>query len=202
MKECNKISLNWHKNVSSWCSVNDAIQKPSSQWPVYEKYIAQLNYFFRLQLEHDTVLNGVAFANAVCRTPTMDVRRHHYFIGKDDISNYKHKKQFIALNYVESTAIAVCGFDNDKLPIVSRKTNASWTRDRLWGRYSVSSLLEKLYFIELHPERLIKNLRQARERTRLTDLNGGMEEDDTNTTDYRTIDKDEDGTKVFEAVRL
>ncbi len=61
MKECNKILLNWHKNVGSWCSVNDAIQKPSGQWPVYEKYIAQLNYFFRLQLEHDTVLNGVAF---------------------------------------------------------------------------------------------------------------------------------------------
>ncbi len=66
-------------------------------------------------------------------------------------------------------------------------------------QFSMESLL---YFIELHPERLIKNIRQARERTRLTDLNGGMEEDDTNTTDYRTIDKDEDGTKVFEAVRL
>ncbi len=201
LKECNKIKQNWYKSVGSWCSVNDAIMD-GGEWPTHKKYMAQLNYFFRLRFQNDSVLHGLAFANAVCRTVIRDNHRHHYYIGNDDSRSYKSSLQFVALNYVESTSIAVCAFDSTGLPIISRKTNASWTRDRLWGRYSVDCALDRLYFIELHPERLIKNLRVARQRTTLTDLDGGMEEDFTNTTDYCTIDKDEDGTKVFEKMSL
>jgi hypothetical protein len=227
--ERNILSYTWDYNVGSWCLVTDAYQPNDSaasrqsrktQKKVsagktgrktrtgklieYRRYAALLNYFFRLVLPTDPVLHGLSLASAFLRklddSRNVDEGRGgHYFVHSDDSIDYHPHKQFIVLNYVDSTAIGVCGLDESGMPIISDTCNAKWVNDK-YLTFSKEPL-DKLFILPLHPERLIPNLERVHQN------NGDDQEGEdavvfekgyTNTTDYDTIDKDVDGTKVFE----
>jgi hypothetical protein len=88
----------------------------------------------------------------------------------------------------------VCGVDEKGMPILSNTCTAKWVNDS-YLKLSKEPL-HKLFIIPLHPERLIPNVVKTSEGDDVEDAK--FDKDCTYTTDYATIDLDQDGTKVFE----
>jgi len=158
---------------------------------VSRQYVGQFNYFFRIRIKSDRLLNNLPFASAVLRKPTFDKSRHHNFISGEDKDSYYPHKQFVSLNYIDSTAIAISALDEQSFPLLNPKVRSKWILDKSYLLISANSLLDRLYFIELHPERLIKKV-VLDESNKYVDVSWEM------TTDYRTVLHDEDHTKTPE----
>jgi hypothetical protein len=159
----NVLRENWHQvyQYSGWCRVHDKFLNDEGEISV-TTYFAQLNYFFRLYLPSDSLINGVAFANAVLRTPTtktIDPNRGHFCVSPNDVQSFYPHKHFIALNFVVATAIAVSALDHRNRPIMN-PTMIAQTLDEVIKEYLPiispcdPSGVAKLYMIEIHKERL------------------------------------------------
>lgn len=177
------------KQINAWCRISDYVLGTGALTKI--TYFGQLNYCFRLLFQHDRTANGLAFANVVLRKPTFDINRCHHYISADDKLSYNPNKQFISLNYIDSSALGICGLDEGGMPIVSPFIKQQWKLDISYLLYSTKQL-NRLYFIELHPERLVKIVAKNAKGDYVDDAFGQM------TTDYRTILHDEDATKAFE----
>lgn len=183
----NVLSNNWYvqPQINSWCKISDYyvhyITKLTKQVKK-RHYLGQLNYFFRLYLPCDTMLNGVAFANVVLRqTDFSPIRGCHSIVMRrgeyEDHSYYPHK-QFVPVNYIDSTALSVTAFDVKEMPMMSPTATMKRAKDivkdyPLCYSNEASSDVFRLDFVELHKERLH--------------------------LEYLSIEQDRDSTKVFES---
>jgi hypothetical protein len=164
----NDLSKNWYQTLqySSWARVRDwytLLDNSTSETVAIRDrtYFAQLNYFFRLYIPNDKLLNGLAFANSVLRNPgssTIDKVRRHFWVDPSAKSYHPHK-HFISLNYFEGTALAVSALDDDSLPIINPLRAAKVLNNLVIGYPLIisdqdSSCVDRLYFIELHNERM------------------------------------------------
>lgn len=185
-RDVNRLRDNWYvqQQINGWCGVTDYyvhyITKHTKQVKK-RRYMAQLNYFFRLFIPCDKIVHGVAFANAVLRQADYSPVRGCYSIAVnrgvlEDESYYPHK-QFIPLNYIDSTAFSVTAFDESDLPMMSPTATLRRAKDvikdyPLSFSKGASTDVARLDFVQLHKERLH--------------------------LDYLSIEDDVDGTKVFE----
>ncbi len=62
------------------------------------------------------MVHGLAFANAVLRKTAYHIKRCSHYISGDDSNWFYQDKQFICLNYVKSTAIAISGLTSEIVP--------------------------------------------------------------------------------------
>lgn len=185
--ESNVLAKNWSDSAhfSSFFRATDYyIKHPNDRRrrKVEEKVrFGQVNYFFRLFVPSDPVINGLPFANVTLRKAVYDKQRWHYKIDVDDRISYDGSKQFIPLNYFNSTAIATSVMDPGGLPMLNPASVMRYSRKAI-KEYPLKFSKEKadkaknIYLVELHPER----------------FGGGFE--------YETVAEDKDGTKVFEEV--
>eukprot|EP01034_Spumella_vulgaris_P021769 gene21769-27829_t len=108
----------------------------------------------------DPILHGCPFANITLRRATQDAKRGgHHYVDMNDSQTYVGDKQFISLNYVDSTAVALSALDQHSLPVMNpsqvRRNMKFAPKDyKLMFSKVRSDELERLYFIELHKERL------------------------------------------------
>jgi hypothetical protein len=163
----NELNKNWYSTLqySSWARVKDwytLVNNSKSEFvPVAARtYFAQLNYFFRLYIPSDKLLNGLAFANSVLRFPStvIDKNRRHFWVDPSAKSYHPHK-HFVSMNYFEGTALAVSALDDESLPIINPMRAAKVLNNLVIGYPLVisdqdSSCVDRLYFIELHNERM------------------------------------------------
>ncbi len=180
----NKLRDSWYpqQQINSWCKITDHFVRYSrdTKQVIKKHYLGQLNYFFRLSIPCDKILDGVAFANAVLRTEDYSSIRGCYQIpiceNKQDDTYYPHK-QFVPLNYIDSTAFSVTAFDAQGLPMMSPTATLKVAKDVIKNYPLVFSKLNsnnvaRLDLVELHKERLH--------------------------VEYLTVEEDRDHTKVFE----
>jgi hypothetical protein len=133
----------------------------------------QLNYFSVLVLPSDPYLDNLPFANVTARDHYIDDNQLRYVKVKttsvysvneadraktpiDIISNYNDQIQFVALNYVESTNVAICGFDKDGRPILTTDTSGLTTSELKEANSYCSKIvndIQNMYFVDLHPNR-------------------------------------------------
>src|SRR5690606_35939194 len=121
----NKLTENWSPTyqLNSWCKVEDYhVPRRGARRQVESRvYFGQLNYFFRLYFPTDRILHGAAFASVVLRKAVMNKDTRHYMVSAVDTESYYADKQFVAVNYIDSTAIAVNAFDGNNLPMLNPK---------------------------------------------------------------------------------
>eukprot|EP01034_Spumella_vulgaris_P021783 gene21783-27849_t len=188
--DANILCENWHDRfqVNSWCRVQDfyiqtiapkkgAVDQALVFVTKKKVYFGQINYMFRAYVPSDRILNGCAFANVMLRKPTMDKKRGHNYVGMNDDETYFGDKHFVSLNYVDSTAVALSALDENGYPVMNpnqvRKNMKFTPKDyKLKFSPNASEDLSRLYFIEMHKERL--------------------------ELAYDLIESDSNGTKVFE----
>lgn len=125
----------------------------------------------------DNILNGCAFANITLRTSKLDKHRLTSYVGMNDNQTYVGDKHFVALNYIDSTAVALSAMDEDGLPMINPsqvRRNMKYKPKKYTLHFSKKLPVEvsRLYCIDLHKERL--------------DI------------DYDTVEDDRHNTKVFE----
>lgn len=176
----NILCNNWHPRfqINSWCKVTDYYIHNTSDVVTKKSYFGQVNYFFRMFVPSDGILNGCAFANIMLRAPKLDKHRATSYIGMDDAQSYVGDKHFVSLNYLDSTAVALSAMDVAGLPLVNPsqvRKNMKYKPKKYKLHFSEKKPeeVDRLYCIELHKER------------------EGLE--------YSTIEEDNDGTKIFEA---
>jgi hypothetical protein len=148
---------------------------PSRQPVSHKLQFGQLNYCFRLRMRGDPLVDGLAFACVSTRATNYVRNRWHHCIA-----NVKHGSNtvFVCVNDIESTALALHALDaNDKFIL---KMNAKRGYNNIQDLEDINKIyaprlpppphlrndedelqdskldpiLAKLFFIELHPERL------------------------------------------------
>jgi hypothetical protein len=152
--ENNLLNKYWDhkKHCSSWFRVKDT---DSAVW------FGQFNYVFRLVLNNDQLINGLAFGNVAVRTPTYDPVRRHYFIDNVSENSYDGNRTMVCLNDVDSTAIMLSALNANTKPIATKSSvgvfhhhEGKKTDYKLCIAPRNDSVLNKLYLLELFPERL------------------------------------------------
>lgn len=185
----NILNNNWHHtfHINSWGKVEDWYiahpNNPEKKQLKPKVLFGQFNYFFRLHIPSDTLIDKLAFANMVLRTPSVpnDMRGSHRYIDMRENSGFYHAKQFIVLNYVEATNLALSPLDTYDYPIANPNSGVKESANKIKSyplKISKMSRTEvrRMYMIELHRERLhIK---------------------------YESILEDKDATKCCEAIVL
>jgi hypothetical protein len=153
----NNLSSNWWKSddYSSWCMIKHYKTRPNKTIATTTE-MGQANFFFRLNFPSDKCLHGLAFANMAIRNSTYDrLKRHHYITPNSN--SFNGERQFVCLNYVCSTKLAVSVLDVNNLPIVKQRKfgSARWMNDLKIIQVSPEhTMVNKMYFIEMHPERV------------------------------------------------
>ncbi len=176
----NEVDFAWSKALqySSWVQITNHFYghdiKRNAWYVQQRKEIGQLNYCFRLKLPCDAICNGLAFGNVSFHKSTIDKSHGNLHCINVTRCSYYGKRNFVCLNYVDSTSLAVSALDNVELPVFKSETynSCSWTMGRDKINLSSSGVVDKLYFIPMHPER--------------------------QTFWYGDVEKDDDGTKCFE----
>ncbi len=158
----NYVECNWHKShqYSSWCSITDHKYGYSTKAKAFEiipqKHIAQFNTFFRLHFQHDSLIDGLAFADIALHNSQVETIRGGCNSIVSGSKSYTQDKMYVCLNYVDATALMVCPMDAGGVPIChsERYTTTTYTRkkDNLCIN-SDNTAMKKLYFIAMHPER-------------------------------------------------
>jgi hypothetical protein len=103
----------------------------------------------------------LSFANMVLRNVSDpdSTRGRHRYIDMSRHNTYYHKKQFIALNYVEATNLALSPLDHHRYPIANPLSGVKETMNAIKSyplklSKAASTDVKRMYFIELHKERL------------------------------------------------
>eukprot|EP01034_Spumella_vulgaris_P022271 gene22271-28385_t len=124
----NNLSSEWHKTyqINSWAKVEDwFIAHPENMEKKHLKsrmLFGQSNYFFRLHVPSDPLIDKLALANMVLRTASAPDRNRgsHRFIDMNSPNtSFFHAKQFIVLNYFEATNVALSPLDINNYPITN-----------------------------------------------------------------------------------
>jgi hypothetical protein len=116
----------------------------------------QFNYFFRISIPTETLLNGLPMASAVCRKSTIS----DCYLQTVDIltslnSSYLPHKRFVTLSNVYSTKILIGGRDSLKLPIqltVNYDDSQHTTTRRIFSKCQPNEVAD-LYLLDMHPQR-------------------------------------------------
>jgi hypothetical protein len=113
----------------------------------------QFNYFFRLCLPDEPLLDGLPMASATCRETLYD---YYIDIVKTDNSSYEQKR-FVSLTNVFSTRILVGARDNQKKPIAikndfNQQNSEVANRQKYLSKEPLSKATD-LYFLDLDPQR-------------------------------------------------
>lgn len=139
---------------------------------------AQVNYFSVLKLPSDRYLDNLPFANITARDHHIDDNQLRYIkvntssveaINAADeantpmeiISNYNDQIQFVALNYIESTNVAICGFAQNDKPILTSDTSGFTTSELAEANNFCSKNVNdivNLYVVDLHPNRKLVDI--------------------------------------------
>lgn len=160
----NNLNTNWYSTFqfNSWCRITDYYVHYTSRLVKQAKkrsYLGQFNYFFRLSLPSDSILDGTAFANTVLRQADYSPIHGCYSIKNlSDDTSYYALKQFVPLSYVDSTALAVVAMDAQDLPMMSPDATLRRAKDPIQSyplTFSTAhySDVDRLDFIELHKDR-------------------------------------------------
>jgi hypothetical protein len=133
---------------------------------------------FRLNFPGEELLHGLAIGNCHLRQGFYSEERwQHYVKPFGSVCS----DQFVCLNYLDSTALGLCAVNvNNKVMFSSEDATsftplATATRDANCYAQPDDMVLNRLYLIPLHPERL--------------------------SIEYGNVFDDEDGTRVWEANR-
>eukprot|EP01034_Spumella_vulgaris_P036127 gene36127-44556_t len=90
------------------------------------------------------------------RNTHYDAKRRHHFITPTR-NSFNGDRSFVCLNYVCSTKLALSVLDQNDLPMIKQRKfgSARWTIDPSIIKLSPPhSQVDKIYFIEMHPERV------------------------------------------------
>jgi len=163
--KCNDLSNSWWENasISSWfkfhmesslkLNFRDNNNFGFSTMTYDSLQYGQFNYFFRLDLPDEPLLDGLPMASATCRETLYD---HYIDTVKTDKSSYEQKR-FVSLTNVCSTRILVGARDNQKQPIaINNDFNQQNSEAANRQKYLSKELLSKaadLYFLDLDPQR-------------------------------------------------
>ncbi len=191
----NQFKTTWHRKnqIDSWCSITDYYMDGLVMRSA--KYLGQSCYFFRINFPNDKLLHGLPFANTVLRrkagvaisqglrtVPTnYDANRDCWFLTPADSDYFHSHKQFISLTYVDATSYALSALNiPDTITTIANIQPLKYPRppDKVdkWPLIiydGPSTDLSRVYFLPLHPERLIS-------------------------IQYASIENDDDGVKIFE----
>ncbi len=171
----NDLKLHWYKRAhySSWCKATEWFiggQKQVKPRPMY----SQVNFFFRLVAKQDPFIHGLAFANVTARAhdtynvtsavcyPYIDLE----LTEKDTLITYNATTQFLSLNYVSSTNVAVCGITADhgsrrnrRKPIMAHDISRKLNCGKKEGYFSYdTSAIATLALIDMHPQRRLVDI--------------------------------------------
>jgi hypothetical protein len=153
----NTLATHWwnSEDYSSWCRVHYKDPRdPVGAAPRVE--MAQSNYFFRLNYPSDRAVHGLAFGDMCIRNTKYDAKRRHYFVTPAD-NCFNGGRQFVCLNNVCSTKLALSVIDCNLLPLIRKRKfgSARWIIDKDSIKLAPSnSTVDRIYFLEMHPERV------------------------------------------------
>ena len=164
--KCNDLSNSWSENasISSWFKfhMESSLKLPFKDDKNFGFSITtydslqygQFNYFFRIHLPWEPLLDGLPMASATCRKTLID---HYIDIVKTDSSSYDNKKRFVSLTNVFSTRILVGARDNQKKPIAinndfNQQNSEAANRQKYLSKEPLSKATD-LYFLDLDPHR-------------------------------------------------
>lgn len=152
----NNLAVNWYKDddSSSWACVNRYYVSAKGTVEMTTEFV-QLNLVYRLNFKSDQFLHGLAFADACVRYTSFDNVRRKYFTRPTN--SFNNSRQYVCLNNVCGSAIGLSILDKNNLPIVhqNRFHSVSWTRERDHLNLApVDAIVNQIYFLELHPERI------------------------------------------------
>lgn len=152
----NSLQNHWwnSEDYSSWCRIH--YKSPSDRYGAKPRVeMAQSNYFLRLNFPSDMTVHGLAFADMCIRNTSYDAERRHHFVTP--VNCFNGERQFVCLNNVCSTKLALSVLDENNLPIIrkSKFASARWTVDTSIIKVAAKGAeVSKIYFIEMHPERV------------------------------------------------
>ena len=116
----------------------------------------QGNYFLRLIdiFEDDPYLHGASFANITTWKHSLNTSKVAS-VNATTYKSYLSKHQFISLTFVESTNVATCGVTADKKPVLIDASQFTTEEQKEAEQFCCqdTSKIEKLFLIDLHPER-------------------------------------------------
>ncbi len=124
---------------------------------VHDFRFGQLIYAFRLNLPGEEFLHGLAIGHCHLRESTYSAERWQHFV-KPEQSACSDK--FVCLNYIDSTAVAVCALNATSKVMFSSEDATSFTplatatRDANCYAQPNERVLDRLFLIPIHPERL------------------------------------------------
>jgi hypothetical protein len=159
----NNLANNWHRafQVNSWGKVEDWEIAAVTRQVVPLVLFGQFNYFFRLHVPNDLVIHKLSFANMVLRKVSAPdpLRGSHRYISPCAANSYNHAKQFIVLNYVEATNLALSPLDKYNYPMANPLSGIKEAVDAIKSyplKISAEphTAVRRMYMIELHKERL------------------------------------------------
>jgi hypothetical protein len=163
----NDLSTNWHQGfqINSWAKVEDWYiahpNNPAKKQVLPRVLFGQFNYFFRLNIPSDPVIHQLSLANMVLRNVSNPdpARGSHRYINMRAVNTYYHDKQFIVLNYVEATNLALSPLDKNSYPIPNLLTSVKEAVHAIKSYpLKISGVhhteVSRMYMIELHKERL------------------------------------------------
>lgn len=156
----NDLFTHWHQpdDYSSFCRTKfHRLQNNDYRNIITTDEVAQLNLFYRLDWKSDAYLYGLAVADACIRNTHFDQdRRKYYLEPKPDKYSFNGTRQYICLNNICGTALALSILDSSNKPIVrqTRFHDVSWSKEtHNLDIAKFDAEADKIYFIELHPER-------------------------------------------------
>ncbi len=147
-----------HKVVICYDNNNQQTKIETSRSVDHDIRFGQLDFAFRLNFPGDEFLHGLAVGHCVQRKPTYSDKRWQHFVHPTK-GVYK-ADSFVCLNYVDSTAIAVCALNaTSKVMFTSHDTTsftpvATQQNERYYAKGIEEEILAQLFLIPIHPERL------------------------------------------------
>ena len=165
--DCNDLTKSWleKKSISSWFKYhrpfNSAIDLENmadnyfgfNNYTFDRFYYGQFNYFFRLTLPEERLLNGLPMAAVTCRKPSID---HYIDVIKTDNSSYDPTR-FVVLTNVCSTRILIGARDNEKKPMCIKndfnQQNSETTNRAEYLSKQPKDKVADLFILELDPHR-------------------------------------------------
>ncbi len=163
--DLNDVRKNWYRDedYSSWARVHrhEAVIKKDKKTQVTSTSVAtttefvQLNFACRLNWKNDSLLHGLAFADACIHISTNDAKKRKHFIAPG--TSFNGSRQYLCLNNVCSTAVGLSVLDLNMKPMIhqTRFNSLSWNNERDKLRLApINAVAARIYLLELHPERV------------------------------------------------
>jgi len=179
----NEVEHSWHvaTQYSAWMQLTNYRTTFSRAERVLkvskgETMVGQGNYALRAVFPSDMIVNGLMFVNISIHRSSVSEQRGkvHCIDAASRVNSYNGKEHFFCANYIDSTGLIVSALDSFDFPIYKSEafSGRTYSNEKDQLRLSTTNVLSKLYLIPMHPERV--------------------------TFQYDSVEKDENGTKLFE----